>query len=54
MAVGKEMPFRLPLGTDGMSVVREKCLHLLKVCEKWQELIQSTDFDVVLGKSGPK
>lgn len=44
MAVGKEMPFRLPLGSDGMGVVREKCLGMLKVCEEWQGLIQSTDF----------
>lgn len=47
MAAGKEMPFRLPLGTDGMGVVREKCLATLKVCEEWQGLIQSTDFDTV-------
>lgn len=44
MAKGKEMPFRLPLGTDGMEVVREKCLGMLKVCEEWEGLIRSTDF----------
>lgn len=45
MAAGKEMPFRLPLGTDGMGVVREKCLEMLRVCEEWEGLIRSTDFD---------
>lgn len=47
MAAGKEMPFRLHLGSGGIRVVREKCLGMLKVCEEWQELIQSTDFESV-------
>ena len=51
MAAGKEMPFRLPLGSDGMQVVREKCLGTLKVCDEWQEFIQSTDFDSVKGET---
>ncbi len=45
MAAGREMPFRLPLGTDGMGVVREKCEGMLRVCEEWEGLIRSTDFD---------
>lgn len=45
MASGKEMPFRLPLGTDGMGVVKEKCLGMLRVCEEWDGLIRSTDFE---------
>lgn len=47
MAAGKEMPFRLPLGSDGLAVIRDKCLDMLKVCEEWQDLIHSTDFEYV-------
>ena len=47
MAGGKDMPFRLPLGSDGMGVIRDKCVGMLKVCEEWQGLIQSTDFESV-------
>lgn len=40
MAVGREMPFPLPLGTDGMEVVWQKYLEMLKVCEKWEGLFR--------------
>lgn len=43
MAKGESLPIRLPLGTDGMTVVKEKCLESLKVCEEWEELIVSTN-----------
>ena len=45
MAAGKETPFRLPLGRDGMEQVRNKCLNTLKIMEEWESLIVSTDFD---------
>ena len=51
IAAERGMPFRLPLGRDGMEVVRQKCLEMLKVCEEWEGLIRSTDLDVG-GKEG--
>ena len=44
LAMGKEMPKRLPLGPDGLAVVREKCLETLRICEEWGNLISNTDF----------
>lgn len=43
MAAGKTMPPRLPLGTDGLKVMRDKCQATLKLCDEWEELITSTD-----------
>ena len=43
MATGKTMPLRLPLGSDGLAAVKDKCLATLKLCEEWEELITSTD-----------
>ena len=44
VAKGKEMPPRLPLGTDALEVIRSKCLATLKVCDEWEQTIKSTDF----------
>lgn len=43
-AKGKEMPLRLPMGSDALEVVRKKCLETLKTCDEWEEAIKSTDF----------
>lgn len=43
MASGKELPPRLPLGSDCLAVVRNKCLATLKICDEWEKLIVSTD-----------
>ncbi|EED16544.1 hydroxybutyrate dehydrogenase, putative [Talaromyces stipitatus ATCC 10500] len=43
MAAGKELPPRLPLGTDGLESIRAKCQATLKICEDWEDLITSTD-----------
>ena len=40
MAVGREMPFPLPLGTDGKEVVWQKCLERLRIYEKWEGLFR--------------
>ena len=47
MASGKggELPLRLPLGTDGLAAVREKCLATLKICDEWEKISISTDVD---------
>ena len=42
---GGELPLRMPLGTDGLTAVRQKCLDTLKICEDWESLITSTDVD---------
>ncbi|KAK3169840.1 putative secondary metabolism biosynthetic enzyme [Lepraria neglecta] len=46
LAEGKDMPIRLPLGSDGLEVMRRKCLETLKLCEEWEKLIVSTDYPV--------
>ena len=43
MAAGKEMPKRLPLGTDALAGIRNKCTETLKLCEEWENVITSTD-----------
>lgn len=43
-AAGKEMPVRLPLGSDGLKVIRDKCQNMLKLCDEWESVIVSTDF----------
>ncbi|KAF2450666.1 hypothetical protein P171DRAFT_426993 [Karstenula rhodostoma CBS 690.94] len=44
MAEGREMPKRLPLGSDALAVIRGKCEETLKICKEWEEVITSTDF----------
>ncbi|KAL9609836.1 MAG: hypothetical protein Q9167_005424 [Letrouitia subvulpina] len=45
MAAGKrgQIPIRLPLGKDGMEVLRLKSERTLGLCKDWEELIASTD-----------
>ncbi|PGH35599.1 hypothetical protein GX50_01580 [[Emmonsia] crescens] len=43
-AADRPMPFRLPLGSDCMKVMREKCVDTLKVLDDWEDIICSTDF----------
>ena len=45
MAKGKQMPIRMPLGSDGLEVVRRKCRETLEVLEEWEEVIRSTDYE---------
>ena len=42
-AIGKPIPLRLPLGSDGLKVVRDKCEATLRVCKEWESAIVSTD-----------
>lgn len=42
---GGEFPVRMPLGTDGIKAVREKCLATLKICDEWEKIAVSTDVD---------
>lgn len=38
-AVGKEIPYRLPLGPVGLEQLRNKCLATLKILEEWETQI---------------
>lgn len=46
MAAGKPIPQRLPVGRDSMAAIKKKCEATLKLCEEWEALITSTDFEV--------
>ncbi|RFU74506.1 short-chain oxidoreductase [Trichoderma arundinaceum] len=43
MAAGKQIPLRVPLGTDGWERVKAKCEDTIKICEEWEEVAKSTD-----------
>ncbi|KAE8448642.1 hypothetical protein EG329_009067 [Mollisiaceae sp. DMI_Dod_QoI] len=47
VALGRTMPKRMPLGKGCLETVRRKCLETLEVCEEWEQVIESTDFDEV-------
>lgn len=42
---GKEMPERLPIGPDILEKIRARYTNYLKVCDKWETVIKSTDLD---------
>ncbi|KAK4129353.1 NAD(P)-binding protein [Parathielavia appendiculata] len=42
VAKGREIPVRLPLGSDCLGVVRHKCESALKLVKEWEEVISST------------
>lgn len=44
VAVGREIPFRLPIGNDCCEEVKAKCEETLRVMEEWGPVIRSTDF----------
>ncbi|KAI8218383.1 hypothetical protein K4K53_008796 [Colletotrichum sp. SAR 10_77] len=44
MAAGREMPLRVPLGTDGWGRIKKKCEDMIKVCEDWEDVAKSTDW----------
>ena len=43
MASGKSLPPRMPLGTDALKVLRDKCQNTLKLLDEWEDFIVSTD-----------
>ncbi|KAI5863628.1 hypothetical protein GGS23DRAFT_604674 [Durotheca rogersii] len=42
-AAGREVPLRVPLGTDGWLRIKAKCEDTLKICEAWEDVARSTD-----------
>lgn len=44
-AEGRDVPFRLPLGTDSFGTMKEKCEEVLKLLEEWGPVILSTNYE---------
>lgn len=44
MAAGKQIPLRVPLGTDGWERIKAKCEETIQICEDWEEVAKSTDY----------
>jgi hypothetical protein len=45
VAEKREVPFRLPLGTDAYDEIKAKCEDTLKLLGEWEKIIKSTDLD---------
>ncbi|KAI0897797.1 hypothetical protein F4806DRAFT_460029 [Annulohypoxylon nitens] len=43
VAKGKEIPLRIPLGSDGWGRIRDKCENMIKICDEWEEVAKSAD-----------
>jgi len=43
-ATGREVPFRIPLGTDCYESIEEKCEATLRLLDDWKTVIKSTDY----------
>ena len=44
IAEGKDIPFRLPLGTDCYDEIEAKCKETLGMLQEWAPIIRSTDY----------
>ncbi|KAJ4356848.1 uncharacterized protein N0V89_004885 [Didymosphaeria variabile] len=45
VAQGKPLPERLPLGPDCLTTLRKKAVSNLTICNEWEDVIRSTNFD---------
>lgn len=54
VAEGKEIPDRLPLGSDALVAVQPKHETMLKQWEEWKDVILSTDCDDVAERGDPE
>ncbi|KAI1462342.1 hypothetical protein F4805DRAFT_464571 [Annulohypoxylon moriforme] len=43
VAKGKDIPLRIPLGSDGWGRIRAKCEDMIKICDEWEEVAKSAD-----------
>lgn len=41
---GKALPFRLPVGPDAISAMRENSQAKLRICDEWEDLASATNF----------
>ncbi|RWA10994.1 hypothetical protein EKO27_g4132 [Xylaria grammica] len=44
VAAGKTIPLRVPLGSDGLAVIRAKGDRIVQICDEWEEVAKSTDY----------
>lgn len=44
VAEGKELPLRIPFGSDCVKAFREKLQGFMKIVDDWDEVARSTDF----------
>lgn len=44
VAKGKEVPSRLPLGTDCYESIKGKCEDTLRILDEWKDIIHRTDY----------
>ncbi|KAL1600768.1 hypothetical protein SLS60_007156 [Paraconiothyrium brasiliense] len=54
VAEGKEVPDRLPIGSDALIAVQPKQDAIRKQWEEWKDVILSTDCDNVAGREEPE
>ncbi|KAI5917496.1 hypothetical protein F4810DRAFT_44069 [Camillea tinctor] len=45
IAAGKKVPLRVPLGSDGWARIRYKCETVMNICDDWEQVAKSTDFE---------
>jgi hypothetical protein len=45
VAEGKAFPERLPLGPDCLDTMRRRCVSSLAICNEWDNVIRSTNYD---------
>ncbi|KAE9373271.1 NAD(P)-binding protein [Stipitochalara longipes BDJ] len=45
VAKGKELPLRLPLGSDCYGLIKAKSEEILRILKEWEGVIKSTDFE---------
>ncbi|KAJ5698001.1 hypothetical protein N7462_000006 [Penicillium macrosclerotiorum] len=41
---GKELPFRLPVGPDAITAIRENSFAKLRICDEWEVFASNTNF----------
>ncbi|KAF2092868.1 NAD(P)-binding protein [Rhizodiscina lignyota] len=44
-AAGRDIPLRLPLGTDAYGIIKAKCEETVKLMDEWKEIICGTEHD---------
>ncbi|GAQ40652.1 putative PKS/NRPS-like protein biosynthetic cluster [Aspergillus tubingensis] len=44
IAEGKEIPLRVPFGSDSLGFLKEKARDMMRIAEEWEEVARSTDF----------
>lgn len=44
VGAGRDVPVRIPLGTDCEQTIRKKCKDTLAILDDWQDVVRSTDY----------